>query len=620
MVLFYHLLNMATYIKRGYTGYRVQDSGVGLLLFYPFAFPASSNPARSGDLPLGLPDPLDERDPTTPRMLFFSLEGTDRLALRRLQKDGTDLARKRRKTLYLRDESVFKDAHATLQLKDGRWWILDSRTAQRKMAGQNAVTVNGQQLSKRRELVGGEIIAVGRVLLRFLSANMAGSSAADTIWATYHTPFVGGPRWQSVVQNLNVLRGYEWQSTTNILITGKSGTGKERAARSFKEEGRPFLALNCATIPETLLDGELFGYLKGAFTGAARNTKGKFELAHGGTLLLDEIGEMNLNSQAKLLRVLQEGEITRLGSSQVIKVDVRTVAATNLDLEQQVRRGEFREDLYHRVKAIALELPPLCQGPEDVPLLIRHILLQERFRHDQEEIAQSSYLPLSSHAMEWLCTHSWPGNVRELQDVMKQAMVNFTTDKNKGKIRFAHLGVKEHRPARAEAPAARSPAPRPAAGEQPEEEQPEEENPYLQKMGKNNPSEYLRQYFLAEKYLRLQENKVAAFKEDGQGDDPARAQVRRGRDQLLKLVQRDESPEEVARRLLKVYRLAGEALLRRLAAQLKDRVVVADILIAKMTKPPKLDTQRLGAIGEALIRAMDSEPDETRTEVPVPRR
>ena len=581
---------MGTYIKKGRTGYGIKDTGFGLLLFYPFAFP--------GALPEGIPDPLGDREPRRPRMLFFSLGDTNRLSIRRLQSAGDDLARRRRKTLYLRDDSVFKTDHATFELKNEKWWIQDSRTAQRKAARQNAVVVNGQELSGSRQLNGGEVIAVGCALLRFLSPQMSGSSASDTIWATYEEPIVGGPKWQDTVEKMEVLIGWNWRTITNILITGETGTGKERAARYFRREGAPFVAVNCAAIPENLLEAQLFGHTRGAFTGAVADARGMFVEADGGTLFLDEIAEMSLTSQAKLLRVLQDNEVTAVGSNKTVRVDVCTVAATNQDLEQQVREGNFREDLYHRVKSITLVLPSMSQGPEDIPLLIRHVLMQESAPGTGGSLTLSPYLPISSGAMEWLCTRRWSGNVRQLQGVLKSALLEAGALGAAGKIELAHLEA----PAQAgvsdethKAPAAAHPT-QPASGQ----------ISYLAPIGKSDPAEYLRQYFHAGDYKKLRNNRVTAFRDDGRDGGTGRRQVDRGgRDPLLKLVLSEGTPEEVARSLLKEYRAAGEGTLRKLAAHLQDIDLATDILAADRRDPPDLDPETLCAVGQALDRALD---------------
>src|SRR3954471_6731765 len=206
-----------------------------------------------------------------------------------------------------------------------------------------------------------------------------------------------------------------------VLILGESGTGKELVARAVYQHSRraagPFLAINCAAIPENLLESELFGHEKGAFTGADRRRIGKFEQCSGGTLFLDEIGDMTSLTQAKILRVLQEQKFERVGGNETIHADVRVIAATYRDLEQMVTAGEFRGDLYYRLAIVTITLPPLRERAEDLPLLIDHFL--GRFNPEMgKEVAQ-----VAPEALELLRRHSWPGNIRELQSVLKQALL-----------------------------------------------------------------------------------------------------------------------------------------------------------------------------------------------------
>ncbi|GKS57894.1 acetoacetate metabolism regulatory protein AtoC [Nitrospira sp.] len=210
-------------------------------------------------------------------------------------------------------------------------------------------------------------------------------------------------------------------SRTTVMITGESGTGKELVARALHynsaRRDRPFVALNCAALPETLIESELFGHEKGSFTDATARRVGQFELAHTGTLFLDEIGDLSPTTQAKLLRVLQEREFTRIGGVQPIKVDVRIVAATNKSLDELVRRGTFREDLYYRINVISLYLPPLRERGEDVVLLAKHFLAK---RVEEEKRSPQEF---SKEALDVICRYPWPGNVRELQNVVEQAML-----------------------------------------------------------------------------------------------------------------------------------------------------------------------------------------------------
>ena len=210
-------------------------------------------------------------------------------------------------------------------------------------------------------------------------------------------------------------------SSATVLIQGESGTGKELLARALHEgsprSGRPFIRVNCAALPETLLESELFGYERGAFTGATARKEGRFELADGGTLLFDEVGDLSPATQAKLLRVLQEGEFERLGGTKTSKVDVRVVAATNQDLALLVKEHRFREDLYYRLNGITIAIPPLRERPEDVPLLAQHFL---RIYAAKNHRAVDGF---SEEAMAQLRAYPWPGNVRELEHAVERAVI-----------------------------------------------------------------------------------------------------------------------------------------------------------------------------------------------------
>jgi transcriptional regulator with PAS, ATPase and Fis domain len=210
-------------------------------------------------------------------------------------------------------------------------------------------------------------------------------------------------------------------SEVAVVIYGESGTGKELVARAIHDAGsrkqKPFVAENCGAIPESLLESVLFGHARGAFTGAQMARPGLFEAADGGTIFLDEIGEMSPAMQTKLLRVLQEGELRRLGETRNRKVDVRVIAASNRSLEQMVERGEFRQDLYYRINVVKLELPPLRERREDIPALVEHFLrtgAEARLGSKREGVR--SALELSAAALRKLVRHPWPGNVRELEN------------------------------------------------------------------------------------------------------------------------------------------------------------------------------------------------------------
>lgn len=206
-----------------------------------------------------------------------------------------------------------------------------------------------------------------------------------------------------------------------VLIVGPNGSGKELVARSLHAQsdrsGAPYIEVNCAAIPSELIESELFGHEKGSFTSAIKQHKGKFEQADGGTLFLDEIGDMSLSAQAKVLRVLQENKLSRVGSDADIKVDVRVIAATNKDLKKEIEEGNFREDLYHRLSVIVIKVPSLDERKSDIPLLVDFFV---------EQICQETALPrktFSPEAVECLCRRSWKGNIRELRNVVERLLI-----------------------------------------------------------------------------------------------------------------------------------------------------------------------------------------------------
>jgi Nif-specific regulatory protein len=225
--------------------------------------------------------------------------------------------------------------------------------------------------------------------------------------------------------------------TTTILIQGETGTGKELIAKVIHYNGplkdRPFVAENCGALAENLLESELFGHVKGAFTGAVSDKKGLFEMADGGTVLLDEIGEMPLSMQVKLLRVLQEGQFRPVGASHYVKVNVRVIACTNRDLETEMAKGNFREDLFYRVNVFPLTIPPLRERKEDIPLLAAHFL-KEFARKFKRSVPR-----LTPNALELITAHDWPGNVRELQNEMERAL---TLAGDSTEITEQHLSAK----------------------------------------------------------------------------------------------------------------------------------------------------------------------------------
>jgi transcriptional regulator with PAS, ATPase and Fis domain len=228
---------------------------------------------------------------------------------------------------------------------------------------------------------------------------------------------------QSFQRCMDLVKSYA-ETDFHVLVTGESGTGKELVAekihRSSLRKDKPFLVQNCSAIPETLLESELFGYKKGAFTGANRDKMGLFEAAAGGTVFLDEIGDMPMSTQASLLRVLQKNEIKPLGETHARRIDVRIVAATNREIKQMIAENSFRQDLFYRLSVLPVHLPPLRDRREDIPLLIRHFLEKETFKAGLLE------KKLSVETMQILVAYDWPGNIRELENLIRYLMV--TTD------------------------------------------------------------------------------------------------------------------------------------------------------------------------------------------------
>ena len=208
---------------------------------------------------------------------------------------------------------------------------------------------------------------------------------------------------------------------SNVIIYGESGTGKELIAKLIYEynikESKPFIKVNCSSLNENLIESELYGHVKGSYTGACKNRIGKFEAADGGTIFLDEIGDIPLNIQTKLLRTLEEREIEKIGSNKVVKINVRVLSATNKNLEKEVAEGHFREDLYYRLNVVQINLPPLRERMEDIPVLAEHFL--NMFREE----TGISHLTISKQAMEKMVEYDWPGNIRELRNAIERAVV-----------------------------------------------------------------------------------------------------------------------------------------------------------------------------------------------------
>ncbi len=225
------------------------------------------------------------------------------------------------------------------------------------------------------------------------------------------------PRMRQVFQMVGLVAGRD----VPVVLTGESGTGKELVARAIhsmsRRAGRLFVPINCGAVPETLLESELFGYVKGAFTGATTSKRGLFEEADGGTLFLDEVGDAPLSIQMKLLRAVQDGEVRRLGSTQSVKTDVRVLVATNKNLQSEIAAGRFREDLYYRLNVVNIHMPPLRERREDIPLLVDHFIRLHR------EAINPAVRGLTPEAQNKLLRHDWPGNVRELENTLKRALV-----------------------------------------------------------------------------------------------------------------------------------------------------------------------------------------------------
>ena len=232
-------------------------------------------------------------------------------------------------------------------------------------------------------------------------------------------PLIGSSK---SIERIRELIDHTADTGLNVLITGESGVGKEVVAQNLyyksQRKNKPFIKVNCAALPEGLLESELFGYERGAFTGAERKKRGKFELAREGILFLDEIGDMPRSLQAKLLRVLQSGEFSPLGSEKEVTADAWVIASTNQNLGENVKKGLFREDLYYRLNIIKIYIPPLRNRPEDIPTLIDYFIEKYASQFDRNKISKPD-----SDAMEKLIAYSWPGNVRELQSILQSCMV-----------------------------------------------------------------------------------------------------------------------------------------------------------------------------------------------------
>jgi transcriptional regulator with PAS, ATPase and Fis domain len=251
------------------------------------------------------------------------------------------------------------------------------------------------------------------------SCKKAADQTPAEMWRDMHAPNLIG-REPKLLEVFGIMASVA-DADCSVLVTGETGTGKELIARALhagsNRKNRPFVAVNCAAIPENLIESELFGYAKGSFTGAVQSRQGRFSQADGGTIFLDEIGELPLALQAKMLRVLQEQEVTPLGESKAQKVDVRVIAATNRDLEEMAETGKFREDLLYRLNVIPIELPPLRERRCDIPVLIERFLLRCNDRRSR------SITGISHDALMALTSYAWPGNIRQLENTVERMVL-----------------------------------------------------------------------------------------------------------------------------------------------------------------------------------------------------
>ena len=328
---------------------------------------------------------------------------------------GDRLTIGRQGDVLLRHSSVSR-VHAAIERREEGWFVSD-------LGSRNGTFVNGVSV-QRRLLVLGDVISFGCVKLRFEfegddddeaeTCAMTLESLAGFGMTGAVTALVGRSEALQSAMRLAVRAA---KSDATVLVFGESGTGKELFARLIYEEsrrkGRKFLAVNCSAIEQSLLGSTLFGHEKGAFTGADRQKKGLFEEANGGTIFLDEIGELSHDMQVKLLRVLQEGEFMRVGGTETVKVDVRVITATNRDLAKAVKEGKFREDLYYRLNVIQIHLPPLRERAGDIEDLVKHYVAE----------LGGSARSISPEAMSALCAYRWPGNVRELRNTIERMVV-----------------------------------------------------------------------------------------------------------------------------------------------------------------------------------------------------
>lgn len=345
----------------------------------------------------------DSEQPKFPSGLlrFFPLGSPPAMKFFLLRNSPQEIGRDEACAIYLEDQEASR-RHARV-IREGEGWLLQD------YGSTNGVFVNGTLIDSLT-LRGGEVIRVGTTLLKFFQQGVAPDT--DTL-AVKTADLVAGPAFFEVYLWLDRASGND----LTVLLTGETGTGKEVAARYIHHHGSrssgPFVPVNCAAIPAELAESELFGHVRGAFSGAGSDARGLVLAAHGGTLFLDEIGELSLNLQAKLLRVLQDRRIRPVGGTREQEVDVRFLCATNQDLSSLVQQGRFREDLLARLAYLEIRLPPLRERVEDIPLLVRHFLT----KHGAKSTA------LSVELAEMLCCQPWPRNVRQLESAVQQALV-----------------------------------------------------------------------------------------------------------------------------------------------------------------------------------------------------
>lgn len=304
-------------------------------------------------------------------------------------------------------------------LKTGRLYKLQERRIQRKGRSVHFLTSCVPVKNNRGQIIG----AVSTIKDFQQVKTMLASVEKRRRWSGFEAIAHASPLMAKLIQAAQTVA----KSSSSILLRGESGTGKELFATAIHTEGpryqKPFVAVNCTALPDSLLESELFGYEEGAFTGALKSgKKGLFEQAHGGTLFLDEIGDISPQLQVSLLRVLQSGTIRRVGGHKEIQVDVRIIAATHRNLEEMLKTGEFREDLYYRLNVIPLTIPPLRARREDIPLVAQHLIRKICTRMERDE------LRLSREAAQWLMEQAWPGNVRQLENTLER-VINFTDEK-----------------------------------------------------------------------------------------------------------------------------------------------------------------------------------------------